>query len=109
MPSAPPSACTCGGKRTNGVCDRCGPKKRPTDQRQHAAARGYDYQWQKFREQYLAYHPLCVDCQKAGAIAGATDIHHIRKLKDRPDLKYDEGNLMPLCKMHHDKRTARGE
>jgi 5-methylcytosine-specific restriction protein A len=109
MPTSPPTACHCGGKRTNGVCDKCGPKKRATDTRQHAAARGYDYQWQRFRDNYLRFNPLCVDCRAIGVVTAARDIHHIQKLSSHPDLKYDDGNLMPLCKMHHDKRTARGE
>ena len=106
MPKAPASTCPCGGRRINGKCDRCGPRK---DARKHAAARGYDYQWQKFREQYLAYHPLCVDCEREGRATGATDIHHIRKLAEYPALKYEEENLMGLCKRHHDERTGRGE
>ena len=91
MPTAPAQACPCGGRRIKGVCDRCGPKKR-IDNRQHAAARGYDYQWQKFRATYLAYHPLCVDCQVINIVAGATDVHHIRKLADHPEAKYEEEN-----------------
>jgi 5-methylcytosine-specific restriction enzyme A len=108
MPMSPPVACPCGGRRIGGKCDRCGPRKRP-DERKSAAQRGYDYQWQRFRKQYLALNPLCKDCQAIGIVKGATDIHHIEKLCDHPDLKYDDSNLMPLCKMHHDKRTARGE
>ena len=108
MPSAPGRACTCGGIVRQGVCDRCGPKRR-TQYRKHAAARGYDYQWQQFRKRYLALNPLCMDCKKIGIVTAATAIHHVQKLKPRPDLKYEESNLMPLCKMHHDRRTAKGE
>jgi 5-methylcytosine-specific restriction endonuclease McrA len=39
----------------------------------------------------------------------ATDVHHIQKLTLRPDLKYDETNLMALDKSCHQVRTARGE
>jgi 5-methylcytosine-specific restriction protein A len=83
------------------------PKQRQSDTRKHAAARGYDYQWQKFRERYLAEHPLCMDCLPI--VTAATDVHHKQKLRDRPELKYEEVNLMGLCKMHHDRRTAKGE
>jgi 5-methylcytosine-specific restriction protein A len=83
------------------------PKQRPKDTRQHAAARGYDYQWQKFREMYLASNPLCMDCLPI--VTAATDIHHRKKLRDRPELKYEEENLMALCKACHDRRTAKGE
>lgn len=84
-------------------------RQRPRDTRPHAAARGYDYRWQQFRERYLAEHPLCKDCEERGIVTPATDIHHIKKLKDHPDLKYDERWLRALCKADHDRRTARGE
>ena len=112
MPVAPPRAHHCGGRITNGVCDRCGPSKRNNAydrQRGSAAERGYDYTWQQFRLSYLAMHPLCVDCEREGRAEAATDIHHRQKLRDRPELKYEESNLMGLCKRHHDQRTARGE
>jgi 5-methylcytosine-specific restriction protein A len=110
MPTAPPKACHCGGIRINGVCSRCKPMRRESDrQRGHAAARGYDYQWQKFRLYYLAMHPLCMDCEGQGLVAAAEHVHHVEKLSERPDLKYEEANLMPLCERHHNVRTARGE
>ena len=112
MPTSPPVACACGGRRTGGVCDRCGPRKRSKEHdrnRGTSTERGYDYQWQKFRKQYLTYNPLCVDCMEIGVAAPATDIHHKFKLREQPELKYEESNLMSLCKLHHDKRTARGE
>ena len=85
------------------------PRQRPRDTRKHAAARGYDYKWQTFRLRYLRQHPLCVDCEAEGRVGAATDVHHKQKLRDHPELKYDEDNLAALCSMHHDKRTARGE
>jgi 5-methylcytosine-specific restriction protein A len=110
MPSAPPQACPCGGRRVNGRCDRCGPKGRARDrERGTAAQRGYDYQWQKFRERYLAEHPLCMDCNAEGMTTAATDVHHKQKLRDRPDLKYEYDNLLALCSACHDYRTAKGE
>lgn len=109
MPNAPAIACPCGGKRINGRCDRCNAGKRAKDNRKGSTARGYDYQWQRFRERYLAEHPLCVDCEADGIVGAATDIHHVHKLRDRPDLKYEDSNLLPLCGACHAKRTARGE
>jgi 5-methylcytosine-specific restriction endonuclease McrA len=50
-----------------------------------------------------------VDCEQEGIVTAASDVHHKDKLSDAPERKYDEDNLMPLCKGHHDKRTARGE
>lgn len=119
MPTSPPIACSspgCPGRRQAGEpCATCGKggkreaRKRHDEHRGSAAMRGYDWQWQKFRKVYLAEHPLCVDCEAAGIVAAATDIHHVQKLATHPELKYEAENLMPLCKHHHDTRTARGE
>jgi 5-methylcytosine-specific restriction protein A len=105
MPYAPATCC----RKTNGRCDRCDRGKRARDTRKSAAERGYDWTWQKFRKVYLSEHPLCSDCETEGRVGAATDIHHKQKLRDRPELKYEEENLMALCKACHDKRTARGE
>jgi len=74
-----------------------------------AAARGYDRKWLRFRAAYLAAHPLCADCQQIGRIEAATEVHHLERLRDRPDLRLVEANCRGLCKPHHSARTARGE
>lgn len=84
-------------------------KRRGRDRRRHAAARGYDYQWQQFREAYLRENMWCVDCMRGGRYTGAHHVHHIAKLRERPDLKYKAENLMALCERCHNERTARGE
>lgn len=110
MPNSPPQACPCGGRRVAGqACERCGKGRRTKDTRKSSAARGYDYQWQQFRERYLRQNPLCRDCEGNGIVTAATDVHHIEKLRDRPEMKYEEENLMALCSRCHDQRTARGE
>lgn len=53
--------------------------------------------------------PLCEDCLANGIVTPSTDLHHKAKVKDRPDLAYDSGNVMMLCDGCHTKRTARGE
>ena len=119
MPMAPAIACACGGRRRSGeACDRCGKggkANRREQQRQHDAARGtrtqrgYDNRWLAFAKQYLNENPLCVDCESEGIVGGATEVHHKRKLRDNPELKYEPSNLAGLCKRHHSERTARGE
>lgn len=110
MPSAPPTVCPCGHKRYAGQpCERCGRGKRARDVRKHAAARGYDYRWQQFRANYLAQNPLCVDCEERGIVTAATDVHHIEKLRDFEEAKYECSNLKPLCHQCHSKRTSKGE
>ncbi len=77
--------------------------------RDSAAVRGYDRQWQRFRRGILAERPLCQDCAASDRVIAATDVHHVRKLRDRPDLRLDPDNVMALCSSCHDARTARGE
>ena len=116
MPTSPAIACPCGGRRRAGqACERCGRGGKREARRDHdrlrgnSTQRGYDYQWQQFRERYLAEHPLCFDCEAEGRVSAAVDVHHIVKLRERPDLKYIDSNLMSLCSEHHKKRTAKGE
>ncbi len=78
-------------------------------QRGSASSRGYDKQWSGFRVQYLKRHPLCHDCEAEGMYVTATEVHHIKRLRDYPELKYAEDNLMGLCHECHSKRTVRGE
>ncbi|MEA4919370.1 MAG: HNH endonuclease signature motif containing protein [Clostridiaceae bacterium] len=76
-----------------------------------ATSRGYDRQWEAFRTQYLKRHPICEDCLRAkpAQYVTATEVHHVKKLRDYSQLKYAEDNLMALCHDCHSKRTARGE
>jgi 5-methylcytosine-specific restriction enzyme A len=80
-----------------------------TDCRKSACKRGYDRSWRKFRKRFLAGHPLCADCTTNGRTTAATDVHHIKKLTDSPDMRMDDDNCMALCKGCHSVRTARGE
>jgi 5-methylcytosine-specific restriction protein A len=83
------------------------------EHRGSAYSRGYNGRWDRFRTRYLREHPLCADCLE-DPLPGlppqpATEIHHVKKLRDFPDLKYKNSNLRGLCKRHHSMRTARGE
>ena len=57
----------------------------------------------------LTEHPLCRDCAGIGMVTAAAEVHHVAKVIDRPDLRLEASNLMPLCKACHSRRTARGE
>jgi 5-methylcytosine-specific restriction protein A len=124
MPMAPGTVCStpgCGGVRRDGICNRCGPKRRQY-QRQHdasrgnAASRGYDAAWQHFRESFLSSvaddghsNALCRDCAEQDIVTAAVEVHHIVKVKDDTSRRLDPTNCLPLCKPHHSARTARGE
>jgi len=110
MPTASKTPCKGCGRATQGrLCDVCREKGLGREQRLTAAKRGYDWTWKRFRRAYLDMHPLCVDCQAHGRVNLARHVHHKARLKEHPELKYVESNLLGLCESHHDARTALGE
>ena len=46
-------------------------------------------------------HPLCEKC----GIRFSVDVHHIKPLKEYPELALDPDNLEALCKRCHAKET----
>lgn len=77
--------------------------------RRSAAARGYDRAWERFRAWVLSVRPLCEDCEAIGRASAANEVHHVARLRDRPELRLDPGNVRALCKSCHSQRTGRGE
>jgi 5-methylcytosine-specific restriction enzyme A len=71
-----------------------------------AAERGYNYKWQKARLGYLKKHPLCIHCQLEGIFIPARVVDHIVPHKGDTKLFWDKSNWQPLCKRHHDIKTA---
>lgn len=86
-----------------------------------AHKRGYGRKWQKARADYLAEHPLCVECARNNIVTAATEVDHIipHKLKDALDsgnatlieqaqhLFWNRKNWQGLCKPDHSRKTAR--
>jgi len=58
--------------------------------------------WRKFRRWFLRRHPLCEHCG-----APASEVHHVTDRRERPDLAFDEKNLLALCKPCHSALTAK--
>jgi 5-methylcytosine-specific restriction enzyme A len=69
--------------------------------------RGYDSRWNRVRAFYLAHNPLCVECLSEGRVEAATVVDHIRPHKGDKMLFWCEDNWQSLCKMHHDRKTAK--
>ena len=46
---------------------------------------------------------MCGPCKKEGVDTIATEVHHIKELKDRPDLAFDLDNLESICHACHMK------
>lgn len=78
-------------------------------ERGSSSARGYDRLWERFRISFLASNPLCRDCESRGVVKATTDLHHVRKVRDHPQLRLDPSNILPLCHECHSIRTQRGE
>ena len=91
------------------------PRYRPTRTppaeaaRPNAAARGYGYRWQQESRRFLDQNPLCVVCQAAGRVTGATCVDHVTPHRGDETLFWDEANWQPLCARCHNSKTARGE
>jgi 5-methylcytosine-specific restriction protein A len=85
-----------------GYCDEHAERRAARATRQ---AQGYDETWLAFRRNYLREHPLCRVCANDGRVTAATDIHHERKLRDYPALKYEESNLVACCHSCHSRIT----
>ncbi|WP_341796171.1 MULTISPECIES: HNH endonuclease [unclassified Pseudomonas] len=67
-----------------------------------SSQRGYDYRWQKAREQYLNDNPLCVFCERNGRTAAARVVDHIIAHRGDMVLFWDQTNWQSLCKPCHD-------
>lgn len=60
--------------------------------------------WQKARALSIATHyGLCQDCLAAGRLKRADMVHHIKPLRDYPELALVQSNLKPLCNKCHAK------
>ena len=57
--------------------------------------------WQQCRQAVLASSPVCVACKRRLA----TEVHHLKDVKDYPELAYAAHNLQALCKPCHSKIT----
>lgn len=77
--------------------------------RKSSNQRGYNGRWRKARETYLKHHPLCVECLKEGRYVPSTVVDHIKPHRGNQKLFWDTNNWQPLCKHHHDMKTASGK
>jgi len=63
--------------------------------------------WQKVRAMFLRNNPLCADPFsnhfKEGGAVGGNQVHHIKGLSVRYDLRVTESNLATVCTRCHSK------
>ncbi|WP_315973999.1 HNH endonuclease signature motif containing protein [Paenibacillus melissococcoides] len=72
-------------------------------------AKLYGRRWRKYREQYLALHPLCVceECLRKEVPLAANVVDHIKPHKGDYNLFWDPENHQPMNKRCHDRKTAK--
>jgi len=59
----------------------------------------YGRAWKRIRDRYITAHPLCEQCEAAGRLILAEEVHHITPLSDGGTHAAD--NLMALCSSCH--------
>lgn len=106
MPMQPLRRCTFPGCRNRVKSGRCAEHK-PKDSRESAAKRGYNYQWSKYRAEYLKHNPLCVMCLAKGIYTPATVIDHIKPVENgqADPLFWVASNHQALCRDCHSYKT----
>lgn len=68
-----------------------------------AASRGYDSRWQRKREHVLRRDGcLCQQCKRVGRLTTATEVHHVVKIVDAPELRLEDSNLVSVCRDCHE-------
>lgn len=74
-----------------------------------AHQRGYGYKWQQASKHFIAQeeNSLCVMCLAEGYARSAEVVDHIIPHRGDMDLFWNKNNWQGLCKMHHDKKTAK--
>ncbi|CAI3193145.1 HNH endonuclease [Clostridium neonatale] len=64
--------------------------------------------WKTKRERILKRDDyMCKECKRYGKTTGATTVHHVYPLEERPELKINNNNLISLCSKCHDKMHDR--
>lgn len=103
---------TCGRATTNAnqYCDAHQadfkpPQKRYDEYRGSPSKRGYDATWRKFRNWFLALHPLCEICKESKKITPAEEVHHVIPLAEGGE-RLNPDNCQALCKVCHSKITS---
>jgi 5-methylcytosine-specific restriction protein A len=79
------------------------------DDKRGSTARGYNYEWQLARLEFLALNPLCAMCYPKGTIAQARIVDHIEPHNGDPVKFWDRTNWQGLCLHCHNAIKQRME
>lgn len=100
-------------------CDKCRPVEKVTreelqvDDSEEMSAKVKSFykskQWRMFRKGILARDKyLCVACAANGRLSVASDVHHIVRVKQDWNKRFDPSNCISLCKECHNKADKTG-
>jgi 5-methylcytosine-specific restriction endonuclease McrA len=65
--------------------------------------------WRNLADEVIvANHGECQMCKDSHILTRATLVHHVKPLREHPELAYDRSNLMPLCHDCHERIHNRG-
>lgn len=109
----PKAMCSAAGCRE--LIDRpgkCAKHRRDEDKRANKELRKnyFTVAWAKTRRAVIARDGgLCQRCLARGITKLGTDVDHLVKAVDRPDLFHSVDNLQLLCHECHSEKTAGGE
>lgn len=105
MPNRSPSLCVEPGCGEPTHKTRCPEHTRTRERETHDPKRQRVYhsrQWKTVRKRVLSRD---VWCKTPGCTNLATDVDHVKALRDSDD-PFDDANLQALCKRHHSQKTA---
>ena len=60
-----------------------------------------DKRWKILRAEKIMRNPLCERCELSNKVTPAEEVHHILSIEDRPDLAFEQDNLMSVCVKCH--------
>lgn len=63
--------------------------------------------WRDASKAWLAAHPCCAECERAGVVTPAVEVDHIEPHRGDRRLFWDPRNRQGLCRPCHSRKTAR--
>lgn len=94
--------CRC-GRIVGDKCEKCDVNAKHASP---TAVRGYDSQHRAASQRYRQEKPLCERCVMVYGVMQSlpsAEMHHIRSIKSRPELRMDSDNWLALCRPHHEE------
>ena len=108
MPKRPPSYAERLRERSGRAAADAEYRRRQGSDPVEAGLQGFrsSVRWQKMRALVLAEEPCCRACLWVGRTTAASEVDHVIRLRDRPDLALVRSNLQALCSTCHASKSG---